>query len=71
MTVTQVYTSDGLIDLDRSENKNFTSAVHLLAKGMILCSDATLEGEEATGDPTEIALLVFGDEIGLSRENLH
>lgn len=71
MTVTQVYTSDGLIDLDRSENKNFTSAVHLLAKGMILCSDATLEGEEATGDPTEIALLVFGDEIGLSREKIH
>lgn len=41
-----------------------------LSEGMTLCSDATYENGVATGDPTEVALLVFSDEIGINREKL-
>lgn len=68
MTVTQFYTfSDALID-DFSTIK--TSASQCLAKGMFLASDATLEDDVATGDPTEIALLMFADDLKLNRQKL-
>ena len=70
MTVTQIFTSDGLIELEEAENTTISESAKLLSEGMILCSDATLENEEATGDPTEIALLVLGDQLGLDRKNL-
>lgn len=70
MTVTQIFTSDGLMVLEEAENMTISESAKLLSEGMILCSDATLENEEATGDPTEIALLVLGDKIGLDRKNL-
>jgi Ca2+-transporting ATPase len=41
-----------------------------LAKAMILCSDATYENGAGTGDPTEIALLIFGDTLGIDRKEL-
>ena len=43
----------------------------LLAKAMILCSDATWDGKKGTGDPTEIALLVFGDRLKINRDELY
>ncbi|HWV70913.1 MAG TPA: cation-translocating P-type ATPase [Pseudosphingobacterium sp.] len=43
----------------------------LLAKAMILCSDATVSNEQATGDPTEIALLQWGDELQINRALLY
>ncbi|MBU4539043.1 MAG: cation-translocating P-type ATPase [Weeksellaceae bacterium] len=70
MTVTQIFTSDGLIDLDNHRKNEIPHAAKLLTKGMILCSDATLEGGDCTGDPTEVALLVLGDAINLDRKNL-
>ncbi|WP_226064592.1 cation-translocating P-type ATPase [Kaistella polysaccharea] len=70
MTVTQIFTSDGLMVLEDAENTTISESAKLLSEGMILCSDATLENEEATGDPTEIALLVLGDQLGLDRKNL-
>ena len=45
--------------------------VQLLAKAMILCSDATWDGKKGTGDPTEIALLMFGDRLKINREELY
>lgn len=71
MTVTQVFTCDGLTDLDNGQYHEIPNSVKFLAKGMILCSDATLEDGDSTGDPTEVALLVFGDTLGLDRKNLH
>ena len=35
-----------------------------LQKPWFLCSDATYENGHGTGDPTEIALLVFADDLG-------
>jgi Ca2+-transporting ATPase len=41
-----------------------------LIKALVLCSDATFEHGESTGDPTEIALVVFGDQNKLTKRNL-
>ncbi|WP_134091558.1 cation-translocating P-type ATPase [Olivibacter sp. XZL3] len=41
-----------------------------LAKAMVLCNDATLANEKATGDPTEVALLLWADTLGLNRKEL-
>lgn len=70
MTVTQVFTSDGLIDLDDDKKDNISNSAKFLAKGMIVCSDATLEDGDSTGDPTEIALLVLGDTVYIDRKSL-
>ena len=72
MTVTKYFNlSEGEIPLRREKGKNATEAARLLAKAMILCSDATYEKGVGTGDPTEIALLVFGDKLGVDRKNLN
>ena len=71
MTVTQLFTSDGLIDLDDDDQqKEISNSAKLLTKGMILCSDATLEKGYSTGDPTEVALLALGDTLNIDRQSL-
>ncbi|MCW4452361.1 cation-translocating P-type ATPase [Kaistella sp. BT6-1-3] len=70
MTVTQLFTSDGLIDLDDDQQEKISNSAKMLAKGMILCSDATLENGDSTGDPTEVALLVLGDTMEIDRKDL-
>ncbi len=70
MTVTQIFTSDGLIDLDDDKRDEIPNTAKLLTKGMILCSDATLENGDSTGDPTEVALLVLGDTLNIDRKSL-
>lgn len=37
---------------------------------MLLCNDASLQGEQRIGDPTELALLDFGEKMGMHRERL-
>ena len=70
MTVTEVYTLNGVVALDDLPINSISKSVQMLAEGMILCSDATLENEESTGDPTEIALLILGDTLKIDRNNL-
>lgn len=41
-----------------------------LLYGLVLCNDATFVGKERIGDPTELALLDFGANFGLYREQL-
>ena len=57
------------IVIERGNTKATEQAI-LLAQAMILCSDATYENGIGTGDPTEIALLIFGDELGIDRREL-
>ncbi len=71
MTVTEVYTLEGTVAVEEIINSKPSESVRRLTEGMIFCSDATLEDDEATGDPTEIALLVLGDKIGVDRKNLY
>lgn len=42
-----------------------------LIKSFVLCSDATYENGESTGDPTEVALVVLGEKYNLGRKTLH
>jgi P-type Ca2+ transporter type 2C len=54
-----------------TKNSNVSSKeAELLARAMVLCSDATYENGVGTGDPTEIALLVFADQLGIDRKDL-
>lgn len=41
-----------------------------LIEAFVLCSDATLENGEATGDPTEIALVAYGEQLGIHKKAL-
>lgn len=70
MTVTAYYNLEGEGIVDGSIGDNNNEDVKLLAKGMILCADATLVEGKGTGDPTEIALLQFADELGINRIEL-
>lgn len=66
MTVTRYFTyTDGLTGVDASGPLSEEAA--LLVKAMVLNSDATLDGENATGDPTEIALLMLADTLRQNR----
>lgn len=71
MTVVEVFTTDGNFNLETEIPEDLPESVDFLTKGMILCSDATLEGGDATGDPTEIALLELGDKLSVDRNLLH
>lgn len=47
-------------------------ATHMmpLLHGMVLCNDASISGENRTGDPTELALLDFGARFGIIADDL-
>src|SRR5690606_867994 len=69
MTVKEVFTlGGGVISADDSEEKS--PVENLLVKAMVLSSDATLNGEKGTGDPTEIALLALSDKWEIDRDQL-
>ena len=71
MTVTRYFNMEGEASVEPGEDNPASTDAKLLAKAMILCSDATYENGEGTGDPTEIALLVFGDALGIDRKSLY
>ncbi len=70
MTVTKYFNLEGEKSVGQRENGEVTTDSLFLAKAMILCSDATYENGQGTGDPTEIALMRFGDDLGIDREFL-
>lgn len=70
MTVETYFNLEGEQPVVRNQKNDATEDVKLMAKAMILCSDATFEKKHGTGDPTEIALLLFGDDIGIDREKV-
>lgn len=53
----QVVKSEACVELSADE--------HLMARSFLLCNDASIEGEEETGDPTEIALVAYAQKAGL------
>ncbi len=68
MTVTSCFTLEGIVNLDIEDKSSET--LKFLAKAMILSSDASYDDGKGTGDPTEIALLVMGDKVGVDRKTL-
>lgn len=69
MTVTGYFSLSGTKEVTR-DKEAASSDARLLAKAMVLCSDATYEDDKGTGDPTEIALLQFADELDIDRKRL-
>ncbi|HLN71689.1 MAG: cation-translocating P-type ATPase [Methylococcaceae bacterium] len=70
MTVTKYITSKGEISVERNKTNTADEDAKLLASTMILCSDATWNDGKGTGDPTEISLLMMGDDLGIDRSAL-
>lgn len=72
MTVVKHYTYNSLKELPTT-TENFTASgdeVELI-RSFVLCSDATYENGEGTGDPTEVALIVLGDKYNLRKNTLN
>ncbi len=72
MTVVKHYTYNNLKDLPTT-TENFTAIgdEKELIRSFVLCSDATYENGEGTGDPTEVALIVLGDKYNLRKNDLN
>jgi Ca2+-transporting ATPase len=72
MTVVKHYTLNNIKNLPAEETGFEASTDETeLVKSLVLCSDATYENGEGTGDPTEIALIVLGDKYNLSKSSLN
>lgn len=71
MTVVRQYTHKHSTDIpiDASDMAATTDEIELI-KALVLCSDATYENGQGTGDPTEIALVILGDRFKLNRTEL-
>ncbi|MGV8093189.1 MAG: cation-translocating P-type ATPase [Mangrovibacterium sp.] len=70
MTVVKYFMVGEEANVSREQKNTASDQAVFLSKAMILCSDATWEGGKGTGDPTEIALLLFGDDLGIDRKKL-
>jgi Ca2+-transporting ATPase len=71
MTVVKYYTFNKLTEVPEvGVNLKASDNEKELIKSFVLCSDATYENGQGTGDPTEIALLILGDKYNLSQISL-
>lgn len=72
MTVVKQYTHNHYTDIEGDANHlTPTPDEKELIKSFVLCSDATYENGQGTGDPTEIALIIMGDKFGLTKQQLN
>lgn len=67
MTVVEAYVNEETIKKD--EFKNQITSLAFMATGFSLCSNATVD-EGLYGDPTEIALVLFANELELHKKDL-
>lgn len=67
MTVMEAYLPGKYFDANTFNKDN--NELELLAKGMSLCSNATVD-EGLYGDPTEIALVVFANQLEMHKKDL-
>lgn len=72
MTVVKAFTHEGQKHVPMAKSGlEPSNEDRALIKALVLCSDATVENGESTGDPTEVALIVYGNQYGLTRSQLH
>ena len=69
MTVLEAFTLDDTFNSEQFIPSNKDETLRLLAKGMSLCSNATVD-EGLFGDPTEIALVVFANQFDMHKSML-
>ncbi|MFX3616165.1 MAG: cation-translocating P-type ATPase [Sporolactobacillus sp.] len=70
MTVQNIYTHGQLSEVPQEGTATAGKDEKDLLTAMVLCSDATYENGEGTGDPTEIALVVLGEKFHLEKKVL-
>ena len=70
LTVEKCWWYDVLEDVTGNRNRGNPRCLQEMLRGMLLCNDASLQGEQRIGDPTELALLDFGEKMGMHRERL-
>jgi ATPase, P-type (transporting), HAD superfamily, subfamily IC len=72
MTVVKQYTYKHFVDIPvTASEREADSEEAQLIKAFVLCNDATYENGQGTGDPTEVALLVFGNKYHHTKEYLN
>jgi P-type Ca2+ transporter type 2C len=72
MTVVKHYTFNNLKDMYKTKDSlEASNDEKELIKSLVLCSDATYENGESTGDPTEIALVALGYRYNLLKASLN
>ena len=69
MTVLEAYTLDLYYKTEDFVENNANKDLRLLAKGMSLCSNASVD-EGLYGDPTEIALVAFANQFNMHKKDL-
>ena len=69
MTVVEAYVDNKFFKQDEFNTTNKNEELRLLAKGMSLCSNATVD-EGLYGDPTEIALVVMANEFDMHKKDI-
>ncbi len=69
MTVVSLYTLDGYKEISQKD-MDISTAEKDLITGLVLCNDASVEGDKEIGDPTETALVRLGLDVDLSKESL-
>lgn len=68
MTVEYYYTMRGCVKASEIDLKN--ECMNNLLIFSMLCNDATINGENEIGDPTETALIKLGDKLSISCETI-
>lgn len=72
MTVVKHYTLNNLKDVSATEAAFSALGDEAeLIRSLVLCSDATHENGQGTGDPTEIALVIWGEKYNLTKSILN
>jgi len=72
MTVVKYFVPGHMKDVPHTgEGFTANSDEKELIKSLVLCSDATWEKGESTGDPTEVALVVLGHRYGMPKSALN
>ncbi len=72
MTVVKSFTLDGLREVPATvDAQKISTDEQQMIQSFVLCSDATYENGQGTGDPTEIALVAWADKFGLVKTKLN
>ncbi|WFR57048.1 cation-translocating P-type ATPase [Anaerocolumna sp. AGMB13025] len=73
MTVVKQYTLHNLKDIPVEDVRPMQAGKDEadLIKSLVLCSDATYENGQGTGDPTEVALILLGNRFNLTKAELN
>ena len=71
MTVVKTYTLNNLKDISDERNQKANVDETELIRSFVLCSDASIDGGQDIGDPTEVALVVLGDKFNLEKNTLN